>query len=440
MAFSFVVSIGRQNLGPDVDGRRPARCGNPADARNWVALGQDWFVLREEDAGLTPGKYGRLVSRRNWAFDIAVAVVVGVLGQLEAWWGIGSTHRQGPLWVQSLLYAVTAVLLVARRVRPLGCLAAMALVSLVEFVAVGSPEGYALGLAPLIATYTVGNRLDWRRSWIALVLNGVIGVSWSVLDPLTKGFAETVDSLIWGTPFIIAWLVGALVRVSRLNLEQRRINREQRAFQTVVEERNRIARELHDVIGHSVSVMTVQASAVRRRLAPEQAVERQALETVEATGREALAEMRRMVGVLRGSGADTELEPTPGLDQVDRLVEKFRGAGLPVTLSVTGTARELAPGLDLTAYRLVQEGLTNTLRHARNPRHAEVAIDYGADRIELAVRDDGQSAAASASPAEASNGLLGMEERVALYGGSLVARARPGDGFELVATLPLEPA
>ncbi len=114
------------------------------------------------------------MSRRNWAFDIALAVVVGVLGQLEAWWGIGSTHRQGPLWVQSLLYAVTALLLVGRRVHPLGCLTAIVVVSLVEFVAVGSPEGFGVSLAPLIATYTVGNRLEWRRSWVGLVLSVVL--------------------------------------------------------------------------------------------------------------------------------------------------------------------------------------------------------------------------------------------------------------------------
>ena len=125
---------------------------------------------------------------------------------------------------------------------------------------------------------------------------------------------------------------------------------------------------------------------------------------------------------------------------MDELAEKFRTAGLPVALSVTGVARDLAPGLDLTAYRLVQEGLTNTLRHARNPRHAEVAIDYGADRIELAVRDDGQDPVGSAPTKEAGNGLLGMRERVAVYGGSLVARVRPEGGYELVATLPLDPA
>jgi signal transduction histidine kinase len=176
---------------------------------------------------------------------------------------------------------------------------------------------------------------------------------------------------------------------------------------------------------------------VRRRLTPEQEVERQALETVETVGREALAEMRRIVGVLRQSGDGTELEPTPGLDQVDHLAEKFRTAGLPVALSVTGEARDLAPGLDLTAYRLVQEGLTNTLRHARNPGRAEVAIDYGEDRIELAVRDDGEYPAGSTPTTTGpGNGLLGMRERVAVYGGSLVARVRPEGGFELVATLP----
>jgi signal transduction histidine kinase len=149
--------------------------------------------------------------------------------------------------------------------------------------------------------------------------------------------------------------------------------------------------------------------------------------------------MRRMVGVLRESGAGVELEPPPGLDQLDRLAEKFRTAGLPVTVSVSGTTRELAPGLDLTAYRLVQEGLTNTLRHARNARSAAVAIDYGTSRIELAVRDDGQPVNGAHSP-EPGSGLLGMRERVAVYGGSLVARVRPEGGFELVATLPLESA
>ncbi len=380
------------------------------------------------------------MSRRNWAFDITLVATVGLLAQLEAWWGFGSTNRQGPLWAQSLLYLVTALLLLGRRLRPLACLSAIAVVSITEFMTVGSPEGFAVCMAPLVATYTVASRLEWRRSWLALVLSVVLWVAWALFDPVNTNLAERVGALVWLTPAIIAWLLGALARAGRQNAEQRSINREQKASRAVAEERSRIARELHDVIGHSVSVMTVQASAVRRRLAPEQAVERQALEAVESVGREALAEMRRMVGALRDAGEDHQLEPMPGLDQVDRLAEKFRAAGLPVSLSVTGVPRDLAPGLDLTAYRLVQEGLTNTLRHARNPHLAEVAIDYGPDRIELAMRDDGLPPAGSPVQAQAGNGLLGMRERVTVYGGSLVARVRPEGGFELVATLPTRPA
>jgi signal transduction histidine kinase len=183
--------------------------------------------------------------------------------------------------------------------------------------------------------------------------------------------------------------------------------------------------------------MTVQAGAVRRRLAPGQVVERQALETVEAVGREALSEMRRMVAVLRDSHAGPDREPPPGLAQIQLLADKFRAAGLPVEVSITGEQRQLAGGLDLTAYRLVQEGLTNTLRHAVNPQRAEISIAYGADTLRLAVRDDGQFAD---ELSEAGHGLLGMRERVSVYGGELIARPRAsGLGFELLACLPLGP-
>ncbi|WP_156996572.1 sensor histidine kinase [Knoellia aerolata] len=381
------------------------------------------------------------MSRRNWAFDIAVALLVGVLGQLEAWFGIGETHRQGPLWAQSLLYAVTALLLIARRVHPLAVLAGMLVASLVEFAAVGSPEGNSVALAPVIATYTAGRYLERRQALVGLGLGTLIVAAWATFDPMNATWVERLGGMAWLAPSIIAWLLGMLLRVSSLYREQRRVTVEQQASRAVAEERNRIARELHDVIGHSVSVMTVQASAVRRRLDASQGVEREALETVEATGRQALAEMRRMVGVLReGSGAADEapdLEPPAGLAQVGRLAESFRSAGLPVSLSVSGQVRELPPGLDLTAYRLVQEGLTNALRHARELQRADVSIAYGDGVVELAVRDDGTAAAA---PDGVGNGLRGMRERVAVYGGSLVTRPRTNGGFELVATLPVDPS
>jgi signal transduction histidine kinase len=289
----------------------------------------------------------------------------------------------------------------------------------------------------LVAAYSVAR---WERrlpSWWGLVLAVAYWLAWDALDPVNKTVVMHVQGALWLSPWVSAWLVGALVKSQAQNLEQRRQARAQRAAQAVAEERNRIARELHDVIGHSLSVMTVQASAVRRRLTSEQAAEREALEAVEAVGREALSEMRRMVGVLREDASGSQKEPSPGLDRVDALVEKIRAAGLEVDLRVTGECRPLAPGLDLTAYRVIQEGLTNAMRHAADPRRAEVRIAYGPDDLEIAVRDDGRLVTGDVEPG---HGLLGMRERVAVYGGQLVAGPLPVGGFELRATLPLETA
>jgi signal transduction histidine kinase len=317
----------------------------------------------------------------------------------------------------------------------------MVSVSFAEFAVFGSPEGTSVALAPVITTYTTARYLERRQALVGLGLGVVFVAGWALLDPVNTSWPELLASMVWLGPIVIAWLLGTVVRVTILYREQRRATAEQRASRAVAEERNRIARELHDVLGHSVTVMTVQASAVRRRLTAEQVVERQALETVESTGRQALTEMRRMVAVLReGEGeaqAPPELEPPPGLAQVERLAETFRSAGLPVSVTVSGRERELAPGLDLTAYRLVQEGLTNTLRHAQAPHRAEVSIDFGERSLELAVRDDGL---APTAPNGVGNGLDGLRERTAVYGGSLVARPRSEGGFELVASLPLGPA
>jgi len=375
------------------------------------------------------------MSRRSWAFDVTIALVVAFLGVLEAFWGIGATHRQGPHWAEALLYVVTGALLVLRRRNPLACLTAILVVSAAEFAVFGSPEGQGIAIPSIVAAYSVARWERRRPAWWGLVLVVLLWVVWAGLDPSNPTLEAKAPALIWLSPWVIAWLVGALVRSQLQNAEQRRLAREQWASRAVAEERNRIARELHDVIGHSVSVMTVQASAVRRRLAPGQSVEREALETVEAVGREALVEMRRMVGILRQPGDTTDREPPPGLAQVDRLVQKFRSGGLAVGLHVTGVEREVAPGLDLTAYRLIQEGLTNTLRHAASPTRVDVSIEYRDEHLEVAVRDDGEAAVTGT---EAGHGLLGLKERVAVYGGSLLARPRQQGGFELVATMPLE--
>jgi signal transduction histidine kinase len=377
------------------------------------------------------------VTRRNWGFDVLLAAVLLALGQLEVWAGVGVTHRQGPHWVQATTYGVAAVLLAFRRANPLASLVGVVAVYVVGFALVGSPEGFGVAVPPLVAVYTLARFEEWRRARWGLVGVVVLGVAWSMFDPVNTTLLMHVQSAPWILPWVVAWLVGALARTRAQNVEQRQLRQVERESRAVAEERNRIARELHDVIGHSVSVMTVQASAVRRRLTPDQTVEREALETVEAVGREALTEMRRMVDVLRRDDEATELAPPPGLGEVQRLAEKFRDAGLPVSLQVEGDPRALPPGLDLTAYRLLQEGLTNALKHSVAPSHAEVTIHWNGDRLDLAVRNDGRSVPTATA---GGNGLRGMQERVGVYGGQLVARSRPEGGFEMLATLPLEPA
>ena len=206
------------------------------------------------------------------------------------------------------------------------------------------------------------------------------------------------------------------------------------ADRAVAEERQRIARELHDVVAHSVSVMTVQAGAVRRLLLPEQERERIALEAVEATGREALTEMRRLVGLLRQQGAMPEFAPQPSMRAVDVLVGTVREAGLPVELAVEGEPTELPPGVDLSAYRVIQEALTNALKYA-GPANAWVTVRWKERELELEVANDGRSEPGGDG---GGHGLDGLRERVALVGGSIESGPRNGGGFVVKAHLPLE--
>ena len=207
----------------------------------------------------------------------------------------------------------------------------------------------------------------------------------------------------------------------------------ERARLAVADERTRIARELHDVVGHSVSVMTVQASAARRLLRPHQEKEREALLVVEQTGREALAEMRRMVGVLRRPEEAPALAPQPSLEHLDRLISQTREAGLPVDLRIEGDPEPLPTSVDLTAYRLVQEALTNAIKHAR-ANHAEVVVRYDDGQVELTVTDDGSGDGDGES---GGHGLVGMRERVSVYGGELEAGPLAEGGYRLRARLPI---
>ncbi|WP_062318352.1 sensor histidine kinase [Demequina maris] len=374
------------------------------------------------------------MTRRSWAFDGSIVVLVLVLGQLEVWLGIGATHRQGPAWAQATGYALAALALGWRRVHPFATLVAVAGVLTLEFAVFGSPEGFGVQLPVLIAAYSQA-RWDRRHPmWWGLPVVLLSGVAWIAFDPLTRTWPERLAATVWVSVLVIGWLVGALVRSASSAAENRRLARSAEASRALAEERNRIARELHDAVGHSVSVMTMQAAAVRRRLTTDQAAEREALESVERVGREAMTEMRRLVGVLRQDGGASDREPPATAADVPRLVDGFRAAGLAVDLTLNGDVTDLPPGVGLAVFRVVQEGLTNVVRHAPAARRASVAVERGAGHVTVAVRDDGDALAETPAPG---HGITGMRERVALYGGSVDATATP-EGFALRAFVPLE--
>jgi signal transduction histidine kinase len=240
--------------------------------------------------------------------------------------------------------------------------------------------------------------------------------------------------------FAMAWVVGRLMRSWRLRAEELEgltaelaAERDARAEAAVEAERMRIAHELHDVVAHNVSVMTIQATAASRILASDPDAARDALASVERTGRETVDEMRILLGVLRERGAAEPFAPQPGLAELDALAERVGSAGLPVEVVVEGRPRPLAAGLDLAAYRILQEALTNALKHAGG-QHAWVTVRYTDTALELEVVDDG---AGGGTGGGTGNGLVGMQERVAMYGGQLEMGRRHEGGWALRARLPV---
>lgn len=300
-------------------------------------------------------------------------------------------------------------------------------------------------LGTFVAFYTVAANEPRRRASIAAAITaGGIFVSFAAYAALDSMSGWTASLTSTYLSFGMAWLIGDNLRVRRAytrQLEDRAIElvreREERAALAVTEERARIARELHDVVAHHVSVMVVQSAGARRILETDPALARQALEAVEIAGRTALAEMRRMLEVLRTD--DSGVGPQPSLVELDRLIGQVREAGLPVELKIEGTQRELPAGMDLAAYRIAQEALTNAVKHAGKAT-AVVAVTYSPQSLEIAVVDDGRGAAAPLLDGSGGgHGLIGMQERVALYGGKLETGPVFGGGYRVWATFPLEP-
>jgi signal transduction histidine kinase len=375
--------------------------------------------------------------------DWALALGLAVLLQIEVW-TIDPSHAPGDVGSdvyssaeRAFAAAVGLVLTLSlawRRRTPLAVLGLAIAVSVVANVVAMLEAATTPAVALAIAAYSVGAHTEGRRASI-----GALGVAALIaVNAAQNAFGDLLlIAMILGG----AWLAGRAIRyrrdrertLERLTVDLER-EREEKARAAVAEERVRIARELHDVVAHAISVIVLQARGGRRSLATDPGETREALDTIEATGSQALAEMRRLLGMLRRDDEQIALAPQPSLRYLDALAAKVREAGLPVDLSVEGEPIELPPGVDLSAYRIVQEALTNALKHA-GPATARVVVRYRENDLELEIADTGLGMGANDGEG---HGLVGMRERVSLYGGRIEAGPRNGGGFAVRARLPLD--
>ncbi|HET6936990.1 MAG TPA: sensor histidine kinase [Nocardioides sp.] len=381
---------------------------------------------------------GRLRRPRVRVFDVLV-VGVAVAAELE----IVLRDLYGPQWL--LLTAVWwyTLPLLARRRWPLAApLFVIVVQVVVSFLDVPGSVRENWGVVAYVLAFWVLASDNTQREAILGLLVGLAGIVVVALEDPRVLPREAFSVAVYAT---LTWLAGLALRQRNLRVaeaERRSAALEQDHRETqaaVAEERARIARELHDVVAHSVSVMTVQAGAARMMLATDPDRALAPLLAVEETGRQALDELRRLLGILRPGQAEAGLVPQPGLDDLPELVESVRATGLPVELITDGVVRPIAPGLGLTAYRIVQEALTNTLKHAA-AHEVRVLVDYGAQQLHVEVRDDGCQTAPpnSAEPGGPSgHGLAGMRERAALYGGELQVGPGEDGGYVVSTYLPI---
>jgi signal transduction histidine kinase len=380
----------------------------------------------------------RQLARVYW-FEGTIVLLAGV-GLLEL-----AVRRDEPgAPTSSMLFAVTAVaalvlVLCARRRFPFGGPAAYWLlaagISFVDWNLLPFMQSFfVIGMAAAFLLGNVGHRL---KAALGLM---IVLASAAIIVYEIPGYPTSLLVFL-PVEFGISWLAGYILRerVEQAEAAEERAARAERereaaARVAVAEERTRIARELHDIVAHAVSIMVLQVGAVRHQLPDTLAEDRDALNGVERTGRAALAEMRRLLGAMRRDGDGVELAPHPGVDRLDALVEDVGRAGLPVRLHVDGQPFPLPRAIDLSAYRIVQEGLTNALKHA-HASQAEVTFHYGFDELRIEVRDNGEGLSTSDG---LGHGLVGIRERVKIYGGEMTVGAAPEGGFVLGARLPLE--
>jgi signal transduction histidine kinase len=379
-----------------------------------------WKALRERD-------------RR--AIDIAIAAGFVVLIEIVT---VSSSQTEGPLIPNMLVFGATAAALAWRRTEPVASAVAILALGILGQATLTGPPGNSIAVMVLIfSAYSLGAHAEAPASFLVVGFGAIAVEVITLLD----------DPGDWFFPLTFFWLVpwagGRLMRghtelARELDEKADRAQRgrELEQARAVAEERRRVARELHDVLAHDLSVMVVQSGAARRVLEGDPAAAADAARLIERTGREALAELRHLFGPAR-RGEGEPLEGTPGVERIGRLAERARTAGLPVDLVVEGQPRPLPPGVDLAGYRVVQEALTNSLKHA-GPARARVTVRYELAWLRLEIDDDGLGEGTEAGGLGSSgHGLLGMNERVALYGGELEAGRAPEGGFRVRAALPL---
>ncbi len=380
----------------------------------------------------------RNVAREYW-FELLIAFLA-IAGMIEL--VVGRNLPGAPttsLWIAIPTVAVLVLPLFARRRFPFAAPAAYWLLA----AAISFGDGVllafigSLGVVGLASAFLLGNLRNPLKAGAGLiiVLVGIVIVVYNIPGPLPAG-----DFVFIPLRFVVAWVAGWALRERAEQAEaaeERAVRaereREAAARVAVAEERARIARELHDIVAHAVSVMVLQVGAVRHKLPDSVGEDRDALRGVELAGRTALTEMRRLLAAMRRDGEDVEFTPQPGLDGLDSLLEEVGRAGLPVELHVDGEPFPLPRGIDLSAYRIVQEGLTNALKHA-SATLADVTVRYRPDEVEIEVRDNGLG---SATTDGLGHGLVGVRERVKIYGGEMSAGTATGGGFVLSTRLPL---
>jgi signal transduction histidine kinase len=385
---------------------------------------------------------------RNWIAlrgDTLLAALVGGVGLFEIWVGpITAPGYRGPQTVATAGVLVLSAVLLWRRRTPWLTLATVIGVLTLQW-------GYARGVAQLpnasfaailLVAYSVGAHQTRTRGLVAMLAGACAFLIQDGAD-LEAGYHSVRTDAGFYALFFAAWAAGLGIQALRQRAEllerltgQLAREREEKARLAVVEERTRLARELHDVVAHSVTVMVLHAGAARQLIDSEPGKAKSTLRSAEESGRQALAELRRLLGILRSSGGGDDLSPPSGVRNLRDLADMVGRGGLDVKLVIEGEPRELAPGLDLSAYRIVQEALTNALKHAR-AHQASVRVHYGERQLELEVVDDGRDTGANGDGG--GHGLQGLRERAALYGGTLQAGPKPGGGYRVFATLPIDP-